>query len=170
MKIVYRRDNKTCVVNPISKERLEKELGPLNNAQYLEVIRRAVPADATDVVEVNDVAENPAMLDVVNGAVVVNLVKAKDVGLFHIRNARNIVINKTDSVVLMLNELVEQNVVNAPARLARIKEIRAELRNITEDLKALDVSQGAVDDVLPVIKRKTSEAIDRVNTLGQESV
>jgi hypothetical protein len=152
-KIVYTRaDGGVSIVVPAPKEILERVLGPLTNEEYQQhVISRSIPSDATNVrsIEETDIPSDRefrgAWCDVTpESHIDIDLVSAKEVQLAKMRSIRNEKLKDTDGLMTRALEL--------GIGIEEIKAQRQALRDITEPLKALEVSGYNNEAILAQIK------------------
>lgn len=157
-RIIYTKpDGKVVIVTPVSKDNLEKVLGVLTTEQYENhVIERSIPSDAIKVryLKDSDIPSNrefrDAWVDTSELSIIdIDLEKAKDIKLKELRNKRNAKLDETDKEYLKLLSKGEDT-------SYLIKE-KQRLRDITEDLKALDVT-GKINDI---------KLLDKIKELGE---
>lgn len=155
-KLIYTRaDGGVSIVIPVPKSHLEKVFGKLTDAQYEKhVIARSIPAGTeyreladTDIPSSREFRD--AWVDVTSESTVdICCEKARDLKLSELRERRNRKLAETD---IQMTRALEQN---DTAKRDALKTTRQNLRNITDPLKALNVT-GKVNDeaLLNEIKR-----------------
>ena len=143
-KIIYTRadDGGVSIINPSPKERLERVLGTLTEAQYEEhVWTRSVPDDAIDPRYIDDLDIPPsrefrnAWCDVTSDpSIDISCSLAKEIQLEKLRLAR-----QEEFVKLGFGVKFHKEIEDAILSPATRKELQR-LRDITNPLKELDVS------------------------------
>lgn len=157
-KIVYTRpdDGGLSVVSPLSKEAVERVVGPMTQEEYIKhVWDVSVPKDAVNprYVEEGSIPSNRefrnAWADISkDDKVNIDVAKAKEVKLAELRHVRNLELEKLDKEFLVALEIGDA--------LGPIKLRKQALRDSTEPLKALEVS-GIDDEVV----------LDQIRVLGR---
>lgn len=147
-KIVYTRpDGGVSIIHPAAKHNIEKVMGPMTDAEYeAHVLARSIPADATNVRYIDD-ADIPtdrefrnAWVDVTEAkSLDVCCNKAKEVALEKLRLLRNKALESTD---IEMTRALEDN---DQGKVTALREKRMNLRNVTEELKAVPTT-GKVND------------------------
>jgi hypothetical protein len=156
MKYLYKRpDNSVAIIVGAPKASLEKELGPLTDEQYAEVIKRSAPPEAegrfiTEADYPPSLREfRDAWCDVAPGTQIdIDAAKAKDIQLEHLRKERDALLAETDVAMTRALEGGDEK------EIAEIKATRQALRDATEALKALTVTGIADDAMLNEIRVK----------------
>lgn len=161
-KIAYTRpDGGTSIIVPADKTSLERVLGTLSDAEYEAEIRKAIPADATNVVDVDesDLPEDREFRDAWkqvegNTKIDFDLDKAKDIQLDRIRKIRDPKLAVLDVDYVKADEAED---------ITKKDEIRAEkqrLRDITEPLKALEPT--SIDEIKAAFPEEFKEPVEPV--------
>jgi hypothetical protein len=155
-KLIYTTsEGKVCVVHPAPKANVEAKMGKLTDAQYKKhVIARSIPEGVTyrELADTDIPASREfrnAWVDVTTESRIdICCEKARDLKLGELRAKRNKKLAETD---VEMTRALEQN---DTAKRDALKTIRQNLRNITDPLKALNVT-GKVNDeaLLEEIKR-----------------
>jgi hypothetical protein len=147
MKYLYKRpDNSVAIIVGAPKASLEKELGPLTDEQYAEVIKRSAPPEAegrfiTEADYPPSLREfRDAWCDVAPGTQIdIDAAKAKEIQLERLRKERDALLAQTDVAMTRALEGGDEK------EIAEIKATRQALRDATEELKAV-VAQGVADE------------------------
>jgi len=146
-KIIFtRRNGEVTIVIPNTKEKVEEMLGPLTEEAYEDHVRKqSIPVDAIKVREIDneDIPANrefrDAWCDTTElSRIDIDCSKARDMKLEKMRFERNELLEEQDKKFMIAIEKEED--------LTSIKAEKQRLRDLTEPLKALNVS-GKVNDV-----------------------
>ena len=147
-RLMYTRpDGGVNIVIPAPKADIEKVLGPLTDAEYeAHVKARSLPKDATNVKSISDgdlpddrTYRNAWVLDNSTDKVDLHLDKVKEIVLTELREKRNRLLVEADGEY---NRAVETE---DTKKAAKLKSYKQKLRDVTEDLKAID-PEGAIGD------------------------
>lgn len=158
-KIIYTNlDGSVSIVIPAPKEHLEKIFGPLSDEAYeLHVWERSVPIGSINprYIEDSDIPKSRefrnAWVDVTKSSNIdIDLSKAKDIQLEKLRIERAPLLEQLDKE--MLYALEDGDVV----KQSQIKLKKQGLRDITEPLKALDIT--GINDI---------EVLNNIKELGK---
>lgn len=147
-----------CVVNPAPKANIEKNLGPLTEKEYVDhVISRSIPQGVSyKFIEDTDIPSSrefrDAWVDVLEGSQIdICCEKAKAIKLVQMRSLRNKKLEETDK--LFIEKLSKGEDTN---NLVLEKQ---RLRDITNDLKSLDVTGKVNDESILKSIKELSELI-----------
>ena len=158
-KLIYTRlDGGVSVVIPAKKSEIERVMGPLTDKEYEQhVYNRSIPKDAINIRELSD-SDIPdsrefrsAWVDITSESKIdISCEKAKDIQLVKLRKERDKLLSELDKEFMMKLEKNES--------LDDVKLRKQKLRDITEPLKALDVS-GKLNDIKLIDKIKELSVI-----------
>jgi len=153
MKKILFEDNegRLCLVIPADKKSIERTLGTLSDAEYeAHVKERSIPKDAKKVRDIEDKyipttrEFRGAWCDITaEPRIDIDCEKARDIKLAHIRTIRDKELLKTDGEYM---KLISTD--GAADSIAKVREEKQALRDITNPLKALNVSGKINDEVL----------------------
>lgn len=155
-KIVYTRpeDGGVSIVVPASQEAIERILGPMSEMQYIShILERSIPEDAINVryIDEENIPSNRefrnAWVDVSESPVIdIDSARAVDIVLAKLREEREPLFKKADYDFM---RALEQGLSTLD-----IKERKEALRNLTDDLKELEIVEPlATPEFLEQIKQ-----------------
>lgn len=137
--IIYTRpDGGISVIYPAPKKSIERDLGrKISAAEYKDIILSHIPEGSTKIREVSSVPQSreyrDAWCDVTDDECIdIDVSKVKDICLHNMRLRRNIMLQDSDKEYIRKLESGES--------LKDVTKKRKELRDCTEPLKAMDVS------------------------------